>query len=194
MGSPPPHGLACFRTARRVRKDPRCATNSCKEARRDLRVEESKAMHDTERERIFGEWLASHKAILFKVVRAYAFPACRPAGSLPAGRASYVWHSVEAFRGESSVPTWLYRVALNTAIAWTRKEVRHQRGKQPFEGMEGLLTHGVLGRSRPARGVAVSADRAAQARPPFGGPAAPSTASATGKSPPSSASPRATWG
>ncbi len=33
-----------------------------------------------------------------------------------------------------------YRVALNTAMAWTRKEGRHQRGKQPFEGTEGLLT------------------------------------------------------
>jgi RNA polymerase sigma-70 factor (ECF subfamily) len=51
-----------------------------------------------------------------------------------------VWHSVDAFRGESSVPTWLYRVALNTAIAWNRKEDRHRRGKEPFEGMEGLLT------------------------------------------------------
>jgi DNA-directed RNA polymerase specialized sigma24 family protein len=25
-----------------------------------------------------------------------------------------VWRSVDTFRGESSVPTWLYRVALNT--------------------------------------------------------------------------------
>ena len=33
-----------------------------------------------------------------------------------------VWRSVDAFRGESSVPTWMYRVALNGAIAWTRKE------------------------------------------------------------------------
>jgi RNA polymerase sigma-70 factor (ECF subfamily) len=30
-------------------------------------------MNDNERERIFGEWLASHKGILFKVVHAYAF-------------------------------------------------------------------------------------------------------------------------
>ena len=51
-----------------------------------------------------------------------------------------VWHSVDAFRGDSSVPTWLYRVALNTAIGWTRKESQHQRGEQPFEGMEGLFT------------------------------------------------------
>jgi len=32
------------------------------------------------------------------------------------------------------------RVALNTAIAWTRKDRRYQRGKQDFEGREGLLT------------------------------------------------------
>ena len=30
-------------------------------------------MHDSERDRIFGEWLAGHKGILFKVVHAYAF-------------------------------------------------------------------------------------------------------------------------
>jgi hypothetical protein len=34
----------------------------------------------------------------------------------------------------------MYRVALNTAIAWTRKQDRHQRGKQPLEVVEGLLT------------------------------------------------------
>jgi RNA polymerase sigma-70 factor, ECF subfamily len=34
----------------------------------------------------------------------------------------------------------MYRVALNTAIAWTRKEGRHQRGKQELEVVDGLLT------------------------------------------------------
>jgi RNA polymerase sigma-70 factor, ECF subfamily len=56
---------------------------------------------------------------------------------------------VDAFRGESSVPTWMYRVALNTAIAWTRKEGRHQRGKPPFEVAEGLLTTASSGRPDP---------------------------------------------
>ena len=50
-----------------------------------------------------------------------------------------VWRSVDAFRSDASVPTWMYRVALNTAIAWTRKEGRHQRRKQ-LEVVEGLLT------------------------------------------------------
>jgi len=95
-------------------------------------------MHDSERERIFGEWLASHKGILFKVVHAYAFEHADQQ-DLFQEVVLQVWHSVDAFRGESSVPTWLYRVALNTAITWTRKEARQQRGKQQFE-VEGLLT------------------------------------------------------
>ena len=94
---------------------------------------------EQERERIFGEWLAGHKGILFKVVHAYAFEHA-DRQDLFQEVVLQVWHSVDAFRGESSVPTWLYRVALNTAIAWGRKEDRHRRGKQPFEAVEGLLT------------------------------------------------------
>src|SRR5262249_600559 len=36
-----------------------------------------------------------------------------------------IWRSIPAFRGESSVTTWLYRISLNTAIKWTRKESKH---------------------------------------------------------------------
>lgn len=96
-------------------------------------------MHDIERDRIFNDWLASHKGILFKVVHAYAFEHA-DRQDLFQEIVIQIWRSVDAFRGESSVPTWMYRVALNTAIAWTRKEGRHQRGKQPFEVVEGLLT------------------------------------------------------
>jgi RNA polymerase sigma-70 factor, ECF subfamily len=94
---------------------------------------------DSERDRIFGEWLASHKGILFKVVHAYA-PDRADRQDLFQEIAVQVWRSVDAFRGDSSVPTWMYRVALNTAIGWTRKEHRHKRGKQPLDGVEGLFT------------------------------------------------------
>jgi RNA polymerase sigma-70 factor (ECF subfamily) len=105
-------------------------------------------MHDSERDRIFGEWLASHKGILFKVVHAYAFEHA-DRQDLFQEVAVQVWHSVDAFRGDSSVPTWMYRVALNTAISWTRKEDRHRRGKQPFEVVEGLLTTASSGTPDP---------------------------------------------
>ena len=95
-------------------------------------------MHDTERNRIFSDWLAGHKGILFKVVQAYAFEHA-DRQDLFQEIVIQVWRSVDAFRGDSSVPTWMYRVALNTAIAWTRKEGRRQRGKQELV-VEGLLT------------------------------------------------------
>ena len=95
-------------------------------------------MHDTERDRIFSDWLAGHKAILFKVVHAYAFEHA-DRQDLFQEIVIQVWRSVDAFRGESSVPTWMYRVALNTAIGWTRKQDRHQRGKQPLDVVEALL-------------------------------------------------------
>ena len=96
-------------------------------------------MLDSERDRIFNDWLAGHQGILFKVVHAYAFEHA-DRQDLFQEIVIQIWRSVDAFRGESSVPTWMYRVALNTAIAWTRKEGRHQRGKQPLAVVEGLLT------------------------------------------------------
>ena len=105
-------------------------------------------MHDTERDRIFSEWLAGHKGILFKVVHAYAFEHA-DRQDLFQEIVIQVWRSVDAFRGASSVPTWMYRVALNTAIAWTRKEGRHQRGKETLDRIEGLLTTATTGRPDP---------------------------------------------
>ncbi len=95
-------------------------------------------MTDAERNRIFESWIEAHKAILFKVARAY--------GSTHSDRddlfqeiALQVWHSVAAFRGDSAIATWIYRVALNTALAWSRKERKHGRGRQDFDAATALL-------------------------------------------------------
>jgi RNA polymerase sigma-70 factor (ECF subfamily) len=95
-------------------------------------------MLKAERNRVFGEWMEAHKAILFKVARAY--------GATHADRedlfqqiALQVWNSVEAFRGDAAVTTWIYQVALNTALAWNRKERKHGRGRQDLEAATGLL-------------------------------------------------------
>jgi RNA polymerase sigma-70 factor, ECF subfamily len=95
-------------------------------------------MHDNERDRIFGEWLAAHKGILFKVVHAYAFEHA-DRQDLFQEVAVQVWRSVDSFRGESSVSTWMYRVALNTAMTWTRKQSRHQRREQSLDEADDLL-------------------------------------------------------
>lgn len=95
-------------------------------------------MLDADRNPLFESWLESHKAILFKVARAY--------GATHSDRqdlfqeiALQLWHSIAAYRGDAAVTTWIYRVALNTAMAWTRKERRHSRGRQDFDAAAELL-------------------------------------------------------
>ena len=47
--------------------------------------------------------------------------------------------AVDAFRGDSAASTWIYRVALNTAIAWQRRERKHGKGRQDIKAASGLL-------------------------------------------------------
>ena len=54
--------------------------------------------------------------------------------------ATQVWNSIPRFRGESTVTTWLYRVALNSALAWSRKESKHRDRMKPLEGEESALS------------------------------------------------------
>ena len=88
-------------------------------------------MQECEQKRIFDEWLEEHKGLFFKVVRAYAFTP-QDQDDLFQEIAIQVWDSVPNFRGESSVGTWIYRVALYTAMSWARREIKHEDGKRPL--------------------------------------------------------------
>ena len=81
-------------------------------------------MTEKEQQHIFENWLDQHKALVFKVVRAYAF-AATDQDDLFQEITIQVWHSIPTFRQESSVTTWIYRISLNTAIKWVRKERKH---------------------------------------------------------------------
>ena len=65
-----------------------------------------------------------HKGLIFKVVRVYARSAMDQ-DDLFQEIAIQVWHSVPAFREESAVATWIYRISFNIAIKWVRKEKKH---------------------------------------------------------------------
>lgn len=88
-------------------------------------------------QRTFDEWMAAHQGLLFKVVRAYAFtPHDRE--DLFQEIATQVWRSIPSFRGESAVTTWMYRVALNSALAWTRERKKHPEASA-LDGIEHTL-------------------------------------------------------
>jgi len=73
----------------------------------------------------FLEVLAGHEQLINKVVRIYAVDS-EDRKDLFQEIVYQLWRSYESFKEESRVSTWLYRVALNTAITSLRKGNRLQ--------------------------------------------------------------------
>jgi len=90
-----------------------------------------------EQKDIFEQWLSKYKALIFKIVRAYAFNSMDE-GDLFQEITIQVWNSIPAYREEASVTTWLYRISLNTAIKHTRKERKHHQ-PEALEGVQNIL-------------------------------------------------------
>jgi len=38
-----------------------------------------------------------------------------------------IWKSIDSFRGDAQLSTWIYRVAVNTAMGFANKEIRRQK-------------------------------------------------------------------
>lgn len=93
---------------------------------------------------IFDEWLSLHKGLLFKVVRSYA-RSIHDQDDLFQEIGLKLWHSISKFRGEAAVTTWIYRVALNAAISWSRKEHSRKNNTKSFKVSESIL------RSQPVK-------------------------------------------
>ena len=68
----------------------------------------------------FLEVLGQHEQIINKVIRIYRIDS-EDRRDLFQEIVYQLWRSYESFKGESRVSTWIYRVALNTAITSLRK-------------------------------------------------------------------------
>jgi RNA polymerase sigma-70 factor (ECF subfamily) len=95
-------------------------------------------MEANDQQQIFDEWLKEHRGLFFKVVRAYAFKP-KDQEDLFQEIATQVWNSIPKFRNDSKVTTWIYRVALYSAMAWSKKERRYRDQHQPITGLENTL-------------------------------------------------------
>lgn len=95
-------------------------------------------MQDNIQKQTFDAWLNEHKGIFLKVVRAYAFTP-HDQDDLFQEVCLQVWQSIPDFRGEAKVSTWIYRVALYAAMAWSRKERKHDGKTKPLENVKHTL-------------------------------------------------------
>jgi RNA polymerase sigma-70 factor, ECF subfamily len=83
-------------------------------------------MTEVEQKHILEEWLNLHRGLIIKIVRAYASN-LMDQDDLFQEVIIQVWRSIPSFRQESAVTTWLYRIALNTAIKWTERERKRHK-------------------------------------------------------------------
>jgi RNA polymerase sigma-70 factor, ECF subfamily len=103
------------------------ATNTCREVNSEL--------PDANLETLFKGWLVEHQGALLKVARAYTLTS-EDCQDLAQEILLQVWRSLPQFQGRASATTWFYRVALNTALGWCRKENRRRSHQQPIVAIE----------------------------------------------------------
>ncbi|UFH56855.1 RNA polymerase sigma factor [Spirosoma sp. KNUC1025] len=95
-------------------------------------------MSEPEQNQIFKTWLAQYKALLFKVVRAYAVTPMDQ-DDLFQEISIQVWRSIPAFKQQSANTTWIYRIALNTALKWGSNERKHAKRQEPLDSLQTIL-------------------------------------------------------
>ena len=95
-------------------------------------------MKESRQQQIFHDWLDNYRTLLFKVIKAYAFNT-EDQNDLFQEVCLQVYRSIPNFKAESAVSTWLYRIALNTAIKWSIREKKHMDGHQELDSMTNVL-------------------------------------------------------
>jgi len=105
-------------------------------------------------ETLFKEWLAEHRGTVLKVARAYTLTA-EDSQDLAQEILLQVWRSLPQFQGQASATTWCYRVALNTALAWHRKDRHRHTRQRPLLDGENLPASGDIARETAHRDLVV---------------------------------------
>lgn len=80
-------------------------------------------MTSINQEQEFVAQLQEHKALLYKICRIYALHET-DREDLYQEMIVQLWKSYPSFRGDAKFTTWMYRIALNTAISTVRKKNR----------------------------------------------------------------------
>ncbi|MEA5127065.1 MAG: sigma-70 family RNA polymerase sigma factor [Proteiniphilum sp.] len=77
-------------------------------------------MNKQEQQQFFKEIIEQHKGILFKVARVYC-PNENDSQDLIQEMMIQVWQSIHKYNDQFKISTWLYRISLNVAISFYRK-------------------------------------------------------------------------
>ena len=96
-------------------------------------------MQDEDRRSLFMSWLDDHAASVLKVARAYTSSSdeCQ---DLAQEILLQSWKSLPKFQGKAAAATWFYRVALQTAMNWRRKDQPRRSRQRPLFELQTVAT------------------------------------------------------
>jgi len=83
-------------------------------------------MNEDDREALFNAWAGQHLALMGRVARGYADTE-EDCQELVQEILLQVWLSIPRCERKAKPSTWIYRVAINTALAWQRRDQRQGR-------------------------------------------------------------------
>lgn len=92
-------------------------------------------MNEDDQAALFRQWIGQYTGLMARVARAYAATEA-DCEDLIQEILLQVWRSLPRFEHKASPSTWIYRVALNTALAWQRKDRQRRRFQPLFEVAE----------------------------------------------------------
>jgi RNA polymerase sigma-70 factor (ECF subfamily) len=83
-------------------------------------------MRAREKETKFAAAIEQHRDALYRVCCAYVRDEA-DRQDIYQEVLIHIWRSLDTFRGQSNLGTWLYRVAVNTCLGWLRREKRRSQ-------------------------------------------------------------------
>ncbi|WDF56102.1 RNA polymerase sigma factor [Mucilaginibacter sp. KACC 22063] len=78
-----------------------------------------------QQESLFNDLVKDHKPSIYRICRAYLYNTDE-ADDLYQEILYQIWKSLKNFKGQSQIGTWIYRIAVNTAISYNLKHKRNQ--------------------------------------------------------------------
>ena len=95
---------------------------------------------------LLADWLERYRRLIHRVVALYSHDHAS-GEDLYQEIALALWRSIPRFGGRSSESTWIYRVALNTAISAARRRSDMHISDVPLDGIVGIDSNETLDRS-----------------------------------------------
>lgn len=99
-------------------------------------------MREEDQKSLFLDWLNAHSASVMKVARAYTL-SHEECQDLAQEILLQAWRSLPKFENRASPATWFYRVALQTAMNWQRKDSPRRVNQQPLMDIQVISAEGV---------------------------------------------------